>query len=330
MVPISDRAVHRRAKNAVRRCIPNDTPYALRVTAWALVALLATCASAYADTGADDVVAMRVLFSFGSVETLRDGETAWEFTRPNMVLGPHDIVRMPPGALLRLESVGGDRLDLLSGIGEGTATDLLSRAASQIQSRDPQPYVRSAEAAEPVVLPVGAPNNAPAETTGGVTLDAATEAAWMIDRRHEHEVVRELVARVVIGPNGAPSTAPSYMPPRVALAHALFAAMATELAEPSPLSTLFSDSDSAPAFAFASLLTAADVPIHRVIDGNRRAVILLDAGVPRDQTVRLTASRALFYTHADGTVVLPLGPASGQTTFLEAWYAGEGAHPDAD
>lgn len=304
------------------RCIPSGTPRAACVAAWALLALLTVCVGARAADG----ISTRVLFSFGTVETLRDGELEWEFARPNVVLGPHDIVRMPPGALLRLESVEGDRLDLLTGIGEGTPGELLSRAATRAERRDPQSYARSAEAAEVVVLPVGAPSKAPVEAPAVVSLTPEMAAAWMNDRLHEHELTREIAARAL----DAPRAAPSYMPVRVATAHALFAAMAVELSESPAFRSLFPDGSSAPAFAFAALLTAADIPIRRYVGGDGRPVVLLDTGVGRDEAGRVTVSRALTHARADGVVETPLAPAPGQTTFLEAWYAAEGVDPDAD
>ncbi len=305
-------------------CIRNGTLWAGRVPTWALVAALAACLAAPA-VRADDGFATRVLFSYGAVETLHSGETDWEFARRGMALGPRDIVRMPPGSLLRLESVAGDRLDLLTGIGEGSPAELLAVAAASA-SAGPGVFAGSSEGDEVDVLPAGDLRETPVATPTDVTFDAATSAAWMADLSHEHETVRNVAGRVL----GASSAGPYYMPQRIATAHALFAAMKAELAEPSAFASLFPDPSTAGAFAFAALLAAADIPARRYVDGEGRPFVFLDTGLTRGRIGSVTASRSLYRTRADGGVELPIRPSPGQTAFLQAWYAGESFGPAAD
>ncbi|MBT3265814.1 hypothetical protein HN371_01620 [Candidatus Poribacteria bacterium] len=285
-------------------------------------ALFATVAIARAE----DAFATRVLFSYGAVESLRAGETDWEFTHAGMALGPHDVVRMPPRSLLRLERAQGDRLDLLTGVGEGSAAELLAFAAARSSGSTAQSFVGPWEEDEVDVLPAGDRREPRVTTPSDGSFDAPTAAAWLDDRSHEHDAVRNLAARVLTGPR----VAPYYMPERVATAQALFAAMTAEMSETSTFAALFPDASTATAFGFAGLLAAADIPARKHVDGEGRPFVLLDTGLTVGGIRGVTASRSLYRERPDGAVELPIGLAPGHVGFLQAWYAGQGVGSTAD
>ncbi len=295
-------------------CTPNDTLRELRVSRWvrmgALTALVAAAVlSAQAGT--------RVLFSYGAVETLRAGEARWDFLSADVSLGPNDIVRMPPGALLRLQDDDGQRLRLLSGVGEGTAAELLTAAEAEADDIGGA-YSGTAEVVTVDVLPAGSADAEAPDEPRTFVLDEAAAAAWLSDRSHELAVVRDAAHAALM--NAA--TAPAYMPEHVATAHALFAYAVADLDSGGLLASTFADDVARPVYAFSALLAAADIPTRRHVDASGQPFLLLGSGLRRSQIGSVTANRAMYHTRLDGRVEMALGLAPGQTTLLEAWYAG--------
>jgi len=261
--------------------------------------------------------ATRVLFSYGAVETLRAGETRWDFLSADVTVGPDDILRMPPGSLLRLQDDDGQRQRLLSGVGEGTAAELLLIAEAEAAEVGGA-YRGSAEAAAVDVLPAGSASSDEPDGPLTFALDEAAAAAWLTDESHELNIVRDAAHAALAS---AP-TAPAYMPELLAKAHALFAYAVADLDAGGPVASVFADDGARAAYAFAALLAAADVPMRRRVDTDGQPFLLLDAGLRRSHIGSVTANRAMYHTRADGAVEMPLGLAPGQTTLLEAWYAG--------
>jgi len=322
VVPIRHGAVYGRHAESMTLmtptaiCTPNDTLRELRVSRWVRIGVLA----AFVAVGVVNAQAgTRVLFSYGAVETLRTGETRWDFLSADVAIGSDDIVRMPPGSLLRLQDDDGQPLSLLSGVGEGTAPELLAIEEAEA-AEGAGAYGASAEAAAVDVLPAGSADADGPHEPRVFAFDEVAAAAWLTDKSHELDVVRDAAHAALM----RASAGAVYMPEHVAKAQALFAYVVAGLDADDAVTSVFADDAARPVYAFAALLAAADIPARRHVDASGQPFLLLGAGLRRSQIGSVTANRAMYHTRPDGAVEMPLGLAPGQMTLLEAWYAGSG------
>jgi hypothetical protein len=266
----------------------------------------------------------KVVFSFGKVEVLRAGATEWEFVRSGVELRADDLVRMPPQGLLRLKGDGSRELPILAGVHESTLEELVAEARETSPNRNGRRVSpTSPEPAAVDVLPAGDPaaRRSPAKP---LRFTDAEFVAWKRDARGRNPLVQEL-ARRVTSQYARTEASSRYPTARIQAARGLYDAMRNAVESGSPVLALFPEGDARPAYLFAALLSAADVPFEQALDESRRPVVLVELAESTTAARRVSANAGLVRRGPNDRIMVPLAVVPSATTFLDAWYAAENA-----
>jgi len=257
------------------------------------------------------------------VEVLESGSAEWRFLRSGDRLSGDDIVRMPPGSILRLREDGG-MLPVITGSREQRVSELVALARERMMRMRSRRFISNGAAAVDA-LPTGNYSPAPEKRVSTEVYTLSPEEAARIEGIIEGLVRawRDRIAGLLPPPPKAPSP---YPPPVLLRASAIFdmlfdgeryprlaepvrKALGVEL--PAPVEKLI-------VYRFA--LGCAGVRARLKATEGGTPYLLLSTGLAPDQRLRITANSKLVVSN--GELLIPLRIKPDTSNFVHAWYSG--------
>lgn len=263
------------------------------------------------------------VFVFGKVEVLKSGSGEWRFLRSGDRLSDDDLIRMPPGSILRLRE-DGRMLPVITGSREQRISELVALAKERMMRMRSKRFVSNGAVAVDA-LPTGSRSPAPEEKVSTEVYTLSPEEVARIEGIVEG-LVRAWGDRVVgLLPSPFEATL-AYPPPALLRASSIFdmlfdggryprlaepvrKALGVEL--PAPVEKLI-------VYRFALGCTGVRARLKSTEDGI--PYLLLGTGLAPDQRLRITANSRLVVSN--GELFIPLRIKPDTSNFVHAWYSG--------
>lgn len=265
----------------------------------------------------------QVAFVFGKVEALRMEEGEWRFLKSGEVLRGEDIVRMPPGAILRLKDGQGVMLPVFTGSREQKVSELIALGKDKLQKLRGKRIVSNGMAAVDA-LPAGSyippDRRVSTEVYTGLSAD-------QVDRLEERikAIIPELREKTVKLIPTVDVKGGVYPPANLLQANLIFGILFDEGIYPRLAAQvkgiLPERNENLEKLAVYRLLLGC-VGIEAELKATRSGVAYLyfDSGLARDQISRITANKNLIVSN--GRLMIPLWIRPDKPNFTYSWYQG--------
>jgi len=292
----------------------------LTVTA-ILTALLAGVSTAFCDVSA------QIVFVFGKVEAFRAEKGEWSFLKSGEILQGEDIIRMPPGAILRLKEERGMMLPVFTGSREQKISELIAIGRNKLEKLKGERIASNGIAAVDA-LPAGSYSTVERRVSTKVYTKLSKDEIDVLERRIESllpdllDSVAKLIPNIKAQLNGSIAV---YPPRNLLQASLIFGILFDDEIYPILAARVRNvlpvrDENLEKLAVYRLLLGCVGVKAELKTTGAGVVYLTIDSGLKRDQIRQITANRDLIISN--GRLMIPIWIRPDRPNFTYAWYRG--------
>jgi len=267
---------------------------------------------------------VQVVFVFGKVEAFRAEKGEWSFLKSGELLRGEDIIRMPPGAILRLKDDEGVMLPVFTGSREQKVSELIAIGRNKLEKLKGERMVSNGIAAVDA-LPAGSYSPVERKVSTKVYTKLPKDEVEALERSIElliHDL-RDSVAKLI--PSIETRGGEVYPPYNLLQASLIFGILFDEEIYPglaAQVRTILPvrDENLEKLAVYRLLLGCAGVEAELKSTGTGVVYLSIDSGLRRDQIRLITANRNLVISN--GRLMIPIWIRPDRPNFTYAWYRG--------